>query len=274
MKISISQPTFDYTKEDVFECFNKINLKKGDNVFVNPELFRLGVLKNFNDKKKYFKLFIDLIFKKIGKEGTVSINSYTFQTLRYNKPFIYEKTEASSGGLSEYFRNLKGAVRSDHPVFSVTSKGKNKNFISKNNSQNNYGAGSPYERFLKLNGKILNLGMDFHLNAFLHHIEFIYSVPYFYNKLTRVKYFKNQKKIKKDFISSVRYYDLEYQHNLKPIIDKLKNVNFIQSEQLGKGYVHLYSAKKYCEVIKKLLDKNVLTLVKSVKFQKGKYPYK
>jgi hypothetical protein len=58
-------PTFDYTEKNVLECFDNINLKKGDNVFVNPELFRFGVLKNFNDKKKYFKLFIDLIFKKI-----------------------------------------------------------------------------------------------------------------------------------------------------------------------------------------------------------------
>ena len=265
---------FDYEKNDVIECFKKLKLKKGDTVYVNPELFRFGSIKDIQSRNNYYKFFTHLILDKIGKGGTIAINSYTFQTLRYGKPFIHEKTVSSSGGLSEYIRKMKGALRSEHPVFSVCSIGKNKKFLCKKNSQNNYGSGSPYDRFLKLNGKILNLGMDFHINPFLHHLEFVCAAPYMYNKLTRVKYYKNSKKINKDYVSAVGYLDLERKHNLSILAKDLKKNNFIQSERLGNGYVHLYSAKKYCLILKKILEKNILALVRNVKFKKGFYPYK
>ena len=81
----------------------------------------------------------------------------------------------------EYMRNLRSSVRSNHPVFSVVAIGKLKNQICKSNSLNNYGYNSPYDKFLKYNGKILNLGMDPELNPFRHVMEFKNGVPYCYN---------------------------------------------------------------------------------------------
>ena len=71
--------------------------------------------------------------------------------LRFNKKFIYEKTISSSGSFSEFIRGMKGSLRSSHPVFSVTSIGKNKKKICSSNAISNYGKGSPYDNFLKLN---------------------------------------------------------------------------------------------------------------------------
>ena len=68
-----------------------------------------------------------------------------------------------------------------------------------NNSLHNYGYNSPFQRFLELDGKILNLGQDPVFNPFLHIAEFLAGVPYFYNKLTKVNYQKNKKNINKYF---------------------------------------------------------------------------
>ena len=78
------------------------------------------------NKNEYFKTFFNQISKILGKNGTITTNSYTFQTLRHSKKFIHDKTISSSGKFSEYIRTRKGSLRSHHPVFSVVSYGKYK----------------------------------------------------------------------------------------------------------------------------------------------------
>ena len=118
-----------YTKKDIEKALKKTGLKKGQIVYINPEIYRFGILKDAKNKEQYFKIFFDSIMKIVGKTGTVAINSYTFQTLRYDKKFIYEKTISSSGSFSEFLRKKKGSIRSEHPVFSVTAYGKYKREI-------------------------------------------------------------------------------------------------------------------------------------------------
>ena len=269
-----------YSLNEIKKSLNVIGLKKGDLVYVNPEFFKLGKLKEAKNKNLYFKIFFDLILNKIGKTGTIVSNSYSFQTLRYNQSFIFEKTPCSSGNWSEYLRNLKSSVRSHHPVFSVVAIGKLKNEICKKNSLNNYGQGSPYDYFLKNNGKILNIGMDPELNPFRHVVEFNFGVPYCYNKLTKVNYYKKNKKINKIFSSFVQYSSLKISNKEKKITNK-KIRNFITKDikikksKLGSGKIYLYSAKQYCNSLSKILNKNILGLFGSKKnFQKGEFPFK
>ena len=182
-------------------------------------------------------------------------NSYSFQTLRYNKNFVFEKTPCSSGNWSEYLRNLKGSVRSNHPVFSVVAIGKLKNKIFKKNSFNNYGEKSPYDFFLKNNGKILNIGMDPELNPFRHVVEFNYGVPYCYNKLTKINYYKKNKRIDKIFSSFVQYKSFKISSKEKDKINK-KIRNFITKDikinksKLGSGKIYLYNAMNIAKQVK------------------------
>ena len=175
-----------YSEKNIETALKNVGLKKGQVVYINPEIYKFGILKEAKNKNDYFKIFFNKINNVLGKKGTITVNSYTFQTLRYNKKFVYEKTVSSSGKFSEYVRNKKGSIRSDHPVFSVVSLGKYKKKICSNNSLSNYGFNSPYHNFLQLNGKILNLGMNPAKNPFIHVAEFLSAVPYCYNKLTKI----------------------------------------------------------------------------------------
>ena len=263
----------NYSIKDISRSLNKIPLKKGDCIYINPELFRFGKLINAT-KNNFYKIFYEIIRKKIGNSGTISINTFSFQVLRKKKIFNHEKTVTTSGEFSEFIRNLPGSVRSDHPVFSVCSIGRKKNIISKNNSWSNFGSGSPFQRFMSLNGKILNLGMDYHLNPFFHVAEFNTGVPYLYNKLTRVKYYKNNKKINKDFVSTVRYLNLKLIGNHNKLKKKLKEIKIYKS-RLGQGYIYFYKVNDYYKVIKELLEKSFYNLhKKNIGFKKGFFPYK
>lgn len=270
----------NFSVNEIKESLNKISLKKGDLVYLNPEFYRLGKLKEATNKNIYYKIFYDLILKKIGKTGTIVSNCYSFQTLRYNKKFIFEKTSSTSGGWSEFMRNLKGSVRSKHPVFSVVAVGRLKKIICGKNSLNNYGKNSPYDIFLQHNGKILNIGMKPELNPFRHVVEFNFGVPYCYNKFTKISYYKKNKKINKIFSSFVQYTSLNLNQKIRDKMNKkirifiYKNVK-IKRSKLGSGEIYFYNAKEYCLAIGKILNNNLCGLLGNEKiFQKGKFPYK
>ena len=106
-----------------------IGLKKGDTIFVNPEFFRFGILKEAKNKRIFFNIYLNVIKKIIGATGTIAVNTYTFNTLRDKQTFIYEKSISTSSEFSEFVRKQRGSIRSNHPVFSVTALGKNRKKI-------------------------------------------------------------------------------------------------------------------------------------------------
>jgi len=266
-----------YNKKDIIKSLKKVGIKKGQTIYINAHLYRFGHLIDAKNKNEFFKIFYESILNVIGKNGTLAINTHTFQVLRHNKTFIHEKTRATSGEFAEFIRNRKGSLRSDHPVFSVTAIGKKKKLLCSNNSLHNYGNNSPFHRFLELNGKILNLGQDPTFNPFLHIAEFLAGVPYFYNKLTKVRYFKNNKKINKYFSSSVRYLNLNIKWK-KGKINSLKNKliknKVFKTENLGDGKIYLINAKKYTKTALRLLCKNQFEFIELPKFKKNIIPYK
>lgn len=265
-----------FNKKDIISALKKVGLKRGQIVYINHELFKFGNLYEAKNRKHYFKIFFDSIYEIIGKNGTVATNTYTFQTTRYGKKFIYEKTKSTSGEFSDYIRKKKGSLRSHHPVFSVTALGKHKKYLCSNNSLHNYGYNSPYQRFLELDGKVLNLAMDPCFNPFSHVAEFLVGVPYYYNKLTKVNYYKNKKKVKKYFSSSVRYLDLSIKKTNKwqKLKSKLIKDKIVNSANLGSSKIHLFSAKKYFNIALKLLSNDQFAFIKISNFKKNKMPYK
>ena len=263
-----------YSEKEIEIALKKVGLRKNQIIYINPEIYKFGILKEAKNKNDYFKIFFNKVNKILGKKGTITTNSYTFQTLRHNKRFIYGKTISSSGKFSEYVRTRKGAIRSNHPVFSVVSYGKFNKKICSKNSFANYGFNSPYDNFLKLNGQILNLGMNPAKNPFLHVAEFLAGVPYCYNKLTKVSYFKNNKKNNNFFSSFVRYVDLEIKRDHNKILKKMLLEKFVKSAPLGSGYVYMFDGRKYLNLVLRLLSKDQFFLFnKNLKFKKGRLPY-
>ena len=108
---------------------------------------------------------------------------------------------------------------------------------------------------LKLNAKVLNLGMEPGYNPYQHVAEFLYGVPYRYNKLLNVKCFKKGKKINQQFFSHVRYLDLKWNYDMEIVNKELKKNKVYKATQLGSGKVYCFYARKYLELVLKLLKK-------------------
>ena len=245
-----------YSKKDIVRSIRNVGIKKGDIVFVNPEIYKFGIYKDAHTSEDYFKDFYKILKEIITDKGTLCINTYTFGTLRNNESFNYNSHKTTSGKLGEIILKDKKSIRSNHPVFSVASIGKNSKNISKNNSKHNYGYNSPYWKILKYNGKILSLGMKPWLNPFNHTAEYLTGIPYFFNKHTNVKYFKNRKKINITYSSFVRYLDFNLVPNYRTLEKELKKNKLIKKKKLGDGYIYSMNSKKYFNLVLKILSKN------------------
>ena len=233
----------DIALRDLVKAFKKLEIKKGDSIYLMPELYRLGKLQGVFDSFTFYKTFIDEILKQIGPKGTLSMNTFTFDNSRKNKNFYNTSKKCTSGKMSEIFLGYKNIKRSLHPLYSVTSIGKYKKYVCSDNSSTNYGYNSPYQRLFELNTKILSLGSNITRSPFLHCAEFYCGVPYCYNKIYKKKVFENKRHVKKDFTTFVRYLHLDRDYDFDKIDNLVKHKKIIKKYKIGRGHVSICNSK-------------------------------
>jgi len=87
------------------------------------------------------------------------------------------RSQRGNGTLVEFFRTYPGSIVNQHVArFAVWGKHA-AHLISDQPWNYAFGAGSPLDRFLKLQGKILLLGCDHDTVTFLHYAEHIADIP-------------------------------------------------------------------------------------------------
>ncbi len=260
------------TKKQIRNSLLKVGLKKNMTLLMSSSLISLGRMQVEN----YYEMFFDEIFKIIGKKGTLCVNSYTTDVVRYNKVYLGKKTPSNAGGFDNFLRGLKTSLTSDHPAHSVTAYGYNSNYICRNNGLNNYDLNSPYFKLLNLNSKILRLGIHYEINSFAHVAEALCGVPYLYCKWVKVKN-RNKNQIKNKFYSMyVRHLDFDLKFNNKKIkrdLDLSTKVS-IKSTILGSGNIHLLDANEYFNHIKKKLSADPHYFLKNKpRYKAGQIPF-
>jgi aminoglycoside 3-N-acetyltransferase len=82
------------------------------------------------------------------------------------------------GVLHETLRNWPGALRSDHPDAGVVAIGRLARWITKDHPfQYGYGPGSPFERIVQANGRVLMIGAPLDTITILHYAEHMADIP-------------------------------------------------------------------------------------------------
>ena len=141
------------TKKEIRNSLLNVGLRKNMTLLMSSSLISLGRIHLEN----YYEIFFDEIIKILGKKGTLCVNSYTTDVVRFNKPYLGKKTHSNAGGFDNFLRGLKSSFISDHPAHSVAAYGYNAKYICNNNGANNYDLNSPYFKLLSLKAKILRL---------------------------------------------------------------------------------------------------------------------
>lgn len=125
----------------------------------------------------------------LGSEGTLMMPAHTpentepsrwrnppvpeswWAEIRRNMPAFDPACTPSQGmgAIAETFRALPGVLRSSHPVGSFCAWGKHAtHLVKRHRLENEFGQGSPLERFYDLDGEVLLLGVGYNRNTSLH----------------------------------------------------------------------------------------------------------
>ena len=259
----------NYNKKDIERCFNNLNIKKNDILYITGNLSNFG---RINIKKLRYlpSLFFKNIMKKIGPGGTIVVPTHSFYLTKTNKIFDIKKTPCETGAFSNYVLNKKNIIRQCHPYSSSSAIGKKAKFICSKNTCHVYGPDSPFERMIKLNAKFISLGMNINENCSqVHQAEYDMSVPYRYTKEFTHKIKIRNKTFKKKFYMFVlykKYTKIKRNKNFK-IIKNFLNKQKVNKQKLGLNYVYSYNLKKF-------YDENILLLKKDIFCWLGMRPKK
>jgi aminoglycoside 3-N-acetyltransferase len=121
---------------------------------------------------------VNALVETVGEKGNLLMVSLPFRGAAYDylalgKQFNVRKTLSMMGLVTEMFRRRDGTLRSLHPTHPVLACGKDAQWIIADHDRCLYpcGAGSPFEKFHKLKGKILFFDVSFQSITFFHYVE-------------------------------------------------------------------------------------------------------
>ena len=151
------------TRNDFYNALLELGIKKGDSLLTHSSFKSLGGVENGAED------IVGAMLDAVGEDGTV-----VFPTLcQKDWEHIYENWHPDApsdvGYLTNYFRLLPEAYRSNQATHSVAAIGKHAKYITKTHgvSGKRYGifgetpfsADSPWEKMYEMNTKILFLGV-------------------------------------------------------------------------------------------------------------------
>ncbi len=150
------------TVEDVQRAMQELGIREGDSVVVHSSFKSLGEVENGADT------VITGLLRTVGESGTV-----IFPTLcQEDWEHVYENwhldAESHVGYLTNYFRKLPEARRSNQATHSVAAIGKHAAYITETHGESGlrhgiygdtpFAADSPWEKMYQLNTKVVFIG--------------------------------------------------------------------------------------------------------------------
>ena len=215
-------------------------LSAGDTVHVQSDLRRLGLPNCPPTRSAMLRFYLSAFQEVLGPEGTLTVHTPSEGYARYNEPFVLEKTPSTAGSFSEYVRTLPGAVRSLHPIVSVTGIGPQAHSLCGECHTEGFGWDSPWGRLHRTNAKILAFGLDIEHDggtSFLHYVENLYGMPYLYTKIYTTLVYAGGHEQPGPFTMAVRYLDFGVVVTGERIRRHLVEKGIMQRVPVGDGWL-------------------------------------
>lgn len=178
------------TKSRLVTDLRALGVAPGDAILLHESVRNIGWIVGGPD------VVLDAVCEVLGPEGTllklVGSEDGLYEAaewpahvrdayVRECPPYDRARTRGSRafGLLAEYLRTRAGAERSDHPEESFVAVGKHARWITSGHPLvNGYGEGSPLDKLVQLDGKVLNLGAPLDTATLLHLAEYRARLPH------------------------------------------------------------------------------------------------
>lgn len=160
-----------------------LGVKSGDVLFIHSSF------KSFGPVQDGAAGVVDALKQAVGPAGMLLMPSFNLVPLAQRADsWQIGTTPATTGYLTEFFRQMPQVVRSDHYSHSVAALGKdaeaytcdhlqklgNRSPWDKDPWGKAYGVGSPMNKAYEQGGRVLMLGVDYHTATYVHFVEVLY----------------------------------------------------------------------------------------------------
>jgi len=180
-------------------------------------------LKKDNDYKSITLKLLNILEKKNLKSLIVPTYTYSFTKA---KIFNRRMSPSEVGRFSEEVRKICNInQRSMDPIFSCVDVF-NSGIVNNNLSTASFEKNSIFEHWNKINGIVVNFGLNEIISTQLHHIEFKNNVPYRKNKIFRGHIIDKNKKFNIEYKFFCRI------NTKKTFFDRIKILKDLNSEKL------------------------------------------
>ena len=223
---------------DIAKALHAVDVAHGDVAMIHSDISRIGWITGARSREEVLTCYFNAIFDVLGETGTLATLACTESYAREQRPFEHENSVSEQGILSEYARTQPGAVRSMHPLFSVSALGPKANVICADGlAQTAFGYDSPFYRLRELDARIVCIGVDLLATTFVHHIEQTFGVPYGYTKEWSPPIRSCGETVRRRFFAFVRYLDAGVEYDFTRMQDDLLTLGLAKRAVLGYGAV-------------------------------------
>ena len=155
-----------YTLE-VEKIFKKLKIKKSDLVMLHVDTAILHYYSGTKIQNKT-KAFCKEIIDYFDANGTIIVPTFTYSFTK-KKNFNSQSSKSNVGYFSEIFRKMPNIKRTNHPLFSVATKGKLEKKVLKCTIEDSFGKNTIFDLLYKYKGKIVCIACDLERITFIHY---------------------------------------------------------------------------------------------------------
>lgn len=251
-------------KEDFINSLYQAGIKEGDCILVHSNITSLGMW-----EEKYQNNILETIkecfLTVLGKTGTLCVPAYFYEYARSATPFDVKNTPPSKelGVFSNYIFNDKNMKRSINPLTSICAIGEKNEFIVGGMTGNSYGYDTPWDRLMKVNAKMVFLGIDLRSMTFIHHCEHAMCVPHLYQKLFTTKIYNDNEEIKVPICCQVRYLNFDIKYRVNELTSIFESNNLVKKSEIGRGLIRVIDFNECFEFLCNNIKSDLFFLLES-----------
>lgn len=244
------------TRAELDAALAELGVGRGDVVHVQSDLLRIGPVEAPRSRDAVCAFHLDALRDAVGPEGTITCCTAFEDYGRWGVPFVRETSPSRTDALSEHIRTRPGAVRSEHPIVSVTGLGARAQEICGGPHRDGFGWHSPWARLHEADAWICSYGLGpLHGGTtFNHFVERMYGVPYQYTKLYTAPVFSGGREVPGPFTLSVRFLDFRIVNTPTRVKPMLLDAGAARMVPVGGSVLWACRARPYLELTCRALD--------------------
>jgi len=275
-KNKVHSPEAPLSFNTLVKVIEQTGLKRGDVVMLHSDISTLGLTEAGFNRQEVLTFYFDAFMKVLGEEGTLVMCTSFEDYGRYGTAYSVEESPSRLGAFSEFFRQRPEAVRSIHPILSVTAVGAQAEALCGGAHYDGFGYDSPWGRMHRVNARLMTLGMGHYPEmglTFLHYIEQLYGVPYQYNKIFTAPVYKGGQQLSGEFTMMVRYLDYGITYANVHVRESMLAQNLAQNIPLQGNFLFSTTCNELVAHVTEELSKNRYYLLKDLPtFRPGDIP--